>query len=116
MIDAGATATTLLLISGETHWFWTVETGGDKLTSILARSTKQTHEQAEQLKFDPAKLPSPASEFEPLEQRMDEIRSRIGKMYSDAVSQNTRFDVKQTWCTGGCCLTHQWIRRILSRL
>ena len=31
----------------------------------------------------------------------------------DDVRQNDRFEVVESWCLGGGCLAHQWIRRLM---
>ena len=43
MLDCGAATTNLVIVSGETHWSWTGELGGEDLTTALARVTKLTH-------------------------------------------------------------------------
>ena len=112
-VDAGAKSTTLVYVSGETHWFWTVENGGDSLTSALARSTKQTHHEADALKIQPENLTSPAEHYEPVENRMDELRSRLIKVADDAMKQNVRFDVIETYAAGGTSLAIGWMPRLL---
>ncbi len=113
LLESGAKATSMILVSSEAHWFWTLETGGEDLTSALARSTKSTHAEAEKLKRNPAALTMPSRQYKSVAQRMDETRSRLEKAFADATSQNTRFDVVQSWCMGGGCLAHQWMRRMM---
>ena len=113
VIESGAATTSLILISAETHWLWTIENGGDDLTSALARTSKKTYSEAEQLKRNPAGLALPSKDYTWVEQRQDELRSRMEKVFSDAVHQNPRFDVVEAWCMGGGCLAHQWIRRFM---
>ena len=112
LLDCGAAATNLLIVSGEGHFSWTFETGGEDLTAIIARSTKSTHGEAEQLKRNPATLPVPFENYAPVEKRLDEIRVRVETVMADAMQQNTHFDIGATWCVGGGCLAHQWIRRL----
>jgi Tfp pilus assembly PilM family ATPase len=113
IIDAGASSTSLILVSGEAHWAWTIESGGEDLTSLVARATKTTHAEAEKLKRNPAALRLPSRQYEPVEQRMEETRQRLEWVYADALKQNPRFEVAQSWCSGGACLAHQWIQRIM---
>ncbi|MDA8744734.1 zinc ribbon domain-containing protein [Rubripirellula amarantea] len=113
IVDAGADTTTIIFVSSETHWFWSIDSGGERLSSALARSTKSTTTQAEQLKRDPAKLTSPESQFSPVEERMDQLRVRLQQLKKDAIAQNSRFKCVQTWCLGGNAQTYQWIRRVL---
>lgn len=115
IVDCGATSTTLLYVSAETYWFWTVEMGGFDLDASLARSTKLTRSEAEKLKLDPVKLQWPADQYEPVQQRLDELRGRLQRIAKDAQTQNDRFDVTETWCMGGGCLPLQWIRRVILR-
>lgn len=111
--DCGASATSLILVSPETHWIWTIENGGEDLTAALSRRTKTTHSEAEALKRNPAELVDPAKNYAAVEQRQDELRARMEKVLEDARSQNHRFEVIESWCMGGGTLAHQWIRRLM---
>lgn len=113
MLDCGASATTLTLVSSEAHWSWTLESGGEELTGALARATKMTRGDAEKRKRNPAELDSPAKEYMLTEQKLDELRSRLETALADAKRQNKRFRVDSTWCIGGGCLAHEWIRRVI---
>jgi Tfp pilus assembly PilM family ATPase len=113
MVDCGASTTSLILVSGEAHWSWTIETGGEDLTSRLARSTKTKHSEAEQLKRNPAALTTPARQYKFIEDRQEELRSRLQTSLAEAIKQNPGFDVVQTWCFGGACLSHGWFRRMM---
>jgi Tfp pilus assembly PilM family ATPase len=113
IVDSGAASTSLIIVSAESHWSWTIETGGEDLTKRLARSTKETHGTAEESKRNPAALSMPAKEYETIEQRQEEMRMRLETSFSDALKQNPRFNVVQSWCVGGGCLSHGWIRRVL---
>jgi hypothetical protein len=103
------------MVSGESMWCWTLETGGEDLTALLARASKSTHEEAEKLKRNPAALTSPSKQYQPIEQRLDEVRSRLDTIATDGMRQNRDWKVIQTWCMGGGCQAHQWIRRELLR-
>ncbi len=113
LIDAGATFSTLVLISHESFWFWSIESGGEDLTSALARGTRKTHGESEQLKRFPAKIEHPRDGYEPVEKKLDEFRSRLQKLAAEGVNQNGRFQVTETWCFGGSAMTHSWVRRVL---
>lgn len=112
LIDCGASSIKMVVTSGETYWAWTVETGGEDLTSILARSTKTTHLEAETLKKNPAAIASPALMYQPIELRLDEVRVRLERILADAKQQNSRFEIKEVWCMGGGSFAHQWLRRL----
>jgi Tfp pilus assembly PilM family ATPase len=112
-VDAGAASTTLIYVSGETHWFWTVEQGGDNLTSTLARSTKKTHDEAEGLKTQPEKMEQPAQHFAAVDAKLAELRSRFKKIAEDALKQNDRFDPIETYVSGGAALTLGWTHKLL---
>lgn len=112
-IDAGAASTTMIYVSGETHWFWTVEQGGDNLTSALARSTKKTQDESETLKIQPEKLEQPAQHFAAVDAKLAEMRSRFKKIAEDALKQNDRFDPIKTYVSGGAALTLGWNRKLL---
>lgn len=113
IIDCGAQSTKVVIVSGETHWAWSIENGGEDLTSALARATKTTHVESEKLKKNPAEIPSPHSQYQSIEQRQMEVRSRLEKIFQDAKSQNSRFEIQQTWCIGGGAFAHGWLRRTL---
>jgi Tfp pilus assembly PilM family ATPase len=113
IVDYGAASTKVVIVSGETHWAWTIESGGEDLTSALARATKLTHIEAEKLKRNPAEIASPHAQYQPLEQRQSELRSRLEKIVQDAKTQNSRFQIEETWCIGGGTLAHGWLRRTL---
>lgn len=113
ILDCGAQKTTLVLVSSEAHWFWTVENGSEDITSLLAGATKSTHQAAEKLKRNVADLSYPATQYGTTENRLDETRSRLRMLLSDALSQNKRFDVIETWCSGGGVLVHQYLRRVM---
>ncbi|MEL6106241.1 MAG: pilus assembly protein PilM [Planctomycetota bacterium] len=114
IVDCGAQTTTLVLVSRNAHWIWTVEIGGEDLTGLLAREVKQSRMDAEPLKFAPHTLPSPASNYGPIENRLDEWRSRLSKLSSDAMELNPSFEVVNAFGCGGTTLTHQWYRRVMA--
>ena len=113
IIDCGAASTKIVIVSGETHWAWSIENGGEDLTTALARATKTTHAEAEKLKRNPAELPSPHSDYQLLEQRQIDVRSRLERMMQDAKNQNSRFQIQQSWCVGGGVFAHGWLRRTM---
>ncbi len=113
LVDAGATFTTLVLVSKESFWYWSIESGGEDLTSALARSLKLTHSEAEELKRFPAKIDNPRDGYEAVEQRLGELRSRLQKVLAEGENQNGRTNIGETWCVGGSPLTHAWIRIVL---
>ena len=113
LVDCGAAATNVLLVSGEAHWNWTVDVGGQDFTNNLARAAKSVREEAEKLKRNPAALKSPANEYQGVESRLDELRSRLSMVFTDGLNQDNPFTSIQSWCSGGACQTHQWIRRVM---
>ncbi|MCS7470355.1 pilus assembly protein PilM [Stieleria sp. ICT_E10.1] len=113
LFDCGAEMTIAFLISGASCWFWSFESGGNEFTRLISRSTKTTHSDAEKLKRNPASLEHPETQFERVEQRIDEMRGRLSKLVNDQCEQHDEFDIQQTWCCGGGALTHGWIKRIL---
>lgn len=116
VIDAGASQTTLVIVSADTCWFRAVPSGSEDLTSLLARSTKTVASEAEKLKRDPAKLQRPAEMFAPVETKQEELRARLETIAEEARRKNDPFDIVETWCVGGAPLTHGWLRRVaLSR-
>lgn len=113
IVDCGAQSTKVVIVSGESHWAWSIENAGEDLTTALARTTKTTHLEAEKLKRNPAEIASPHLQYQAVEQRQSELRSRLEKILRDAKSQNSRFDIVQTWCIGGGAFAHGWLRRTM---
>ncbi len=113
LVDCGASATNVLLVSGEAHWSWTVDVGGQDFTSNLARSAKTVQEEAEKLKRNPAALKSPANQYQGVESRLDELRSRLSMVFADGLKQDNPFTSIESWCSGGASQTHQWMRRVM---
>jgi Tfp pilus assembly PilM family ATPase len=113
LVECGAATTNLVIVSDEAHWAWSIESGGENLTAALARQSKTGQSEAEQLKRNPAALTLPSKDYASVEQRQDELRMRIERVFEDAMLQNPRFRVIQSWCLGGGCLAHQWIRRLM---
>lgn len=115
LVDCGASATTVTIVSAETQWCWTLDTGGEDCTVLLARQAKTTHDAAEQLKRNPADLKCPSADYTLIEEKLDAMRLRLGAIVSDARKQNARFEIKSSWCMGGGSLTHQWVRRVMCK-
>jgi Tfp pilus assembly PilM family ATPase len=113
IIEGGASFTTLHLVNNESFWFWSSESGGEDLTSTLARVGRMTMQAAEDLKRNPAKIDHPHDGFEPVEQRLADFRMRLKKVFAEGVQQNGRVRVDRTWCCGGAPLTHGWIRHMV---
>lgn len=113
ILDCGAATTNFVIVSGETYWSWTRESAGEDLTTALARATKTTHAEADKHKRNPAALDSPSRHYQAVEQKQDELRSRLQTILIDALNQNKRFEIVQSWCVGGGCLAHQWMRRLM---
>ena len=113
LLDAGAETTTLVIVSNEAFWFWNAESGGELLTTAVVSNSKLVVAEAEQKKMQPAKMDDPRAQFVVVERRLIELRARLEKMVDEAKNQNERFHIVQSWCIGGSCLTHQWIRRIM---
>ena len=111
-LDCGASGTTLILVSNDAHWIWTIESGGEDITAKISRTTKSTRSQAEQIKRNPADIESPSWQYEPVEQHLMELRARLETVFANAKKQNSRFQTKSTWCFGGACMAHEWIRLV----
>lgn len=112
IVDCGASAVSLILVSSDAQWSWTTETGGEDLTSQLARVTTTTHAEAEKLKRDPSALAKPAH-YVAVENRQDLVRPRLESAFGESRKQNDRFDIVGCWCVGGGCKAHQWMRRVI---
>lgn len=115
LIDAGASTTHLIVVSAESHWSWTIETGGEDTTFQLASTAKVNRQNAEALKRDPSQLPNIWEQYLAVETGLDTLRSRIETMFGDAMKQDNPFDPVSSWCVGGAWQTHQWTRRIMTK-
>lgn len=113
LFDCGASVTNLVVVSSETQWAWTFESGGEDFTSRIATGMKTSHAEAEKFKQNPAEFSHPAEQYRVVEQRQDETRVRIDASIADALQQNKRLRVTQSFCCGGGCLSLGWIRRIM---
>lgn len=113
LFDAGASSTKMILVSGNAVWFWTVEAGGEDLTTALAGSAKVVAADADEKKTNPAALESPRLHFEPVLKKQEELRARLEQIFGEAGKFHDSFNVTSTWCFGGACLTHAWIRNTL---
>lgn len=114
LIDAGASTTHLIIVSAESHWNLTIETGGEDTTFRLASTAKVNRKDAEALKRDLSHLSNISDQYLAVEVGLDTLRSRIETMYGDAMKQDNPFDPVSSWCVGGAWQTHQWTRRIMT--
>ena len=115
IIDAGATTTSLMLLSGEAFWCWTIENGGENFLSPIIKATHCVTKEAELLKKSPDKIAYPYEPFALIGSQQDQLRARMKQVIVDAKKQNDRFHVTQTWCVGGTPLTHGWISKVMLR-
>lgn len=115
LVDAGASMTTLVYVSKDACLYWTIEQGSEDLTSRLARSTKLTKAEAEQLKINPAGLQHPKHDYQEIEAKLDELRHRLTKASADLLNKAPYLDPMQTWCFGGGSKVHDWARRVVCK-
>lgn len=113
LMDVGAAKTTMVLVSPISIWYWTQETGGEDITSIVARETKLTHEKAEQAKRNLAAIESPNRVDFQIEQKQAALRMRLIKLLEEGKNTFGHMDVQQTWCVGQAHLQHGFLRRVL---
>lgn len=115
IVDAGASKTTLLLITPISIWFWSHESGGEDATAAVARQTKLTAEDAEQAKRNLATMDSPHEIDEQVQAKQEIIRARLVKLREEADKTFRHFDVQTTWCVGAAHQQHGFIQRVLMR-
>jgi Tfp pilus assembly PilM family ATPase len=113
LVDCGASATNMIVVSAESQWVWTLESGGEDMTAMIARPTKKMLSEAEKLKRNPADLAHPARDYRGVEQRQEVSRVRIEAAFGEAMKQNKRLLVQRSFCCGGGCLAHAWVRRVM---
>lgn len=113
MVDAGATTTTLLFVSCESVWFWTVDAGGKDFDLAISRTAKVTRDQAEQIKCAPDPFGDVHTTDDATRPIMLEHRSRIQRIARDASAQNGRFDVRHVWVMGGGSLAMGYARHVI---
>ncbi|QEG38460.1 pilus assembly protein PilM [Roseimaritima ulvae] len=108
LVDAGASGTTLLIITANAFLFRSVDGGGEALTGQLARNAKLTAEQAEKWKHHPATATDPASCFPALTERMQGSVQRLRRAFDEAQQQLGVGAVSSVWCVGGGSRMHGW--------
>ena len=113
LVDCGATATNVVIVSHSAVFLSCNENGGEDLTTVIARHAKLTNSDADKLKRDPAKIANPSVALELMDQKMAESRQRLEKIIKFAKDQNLKSDIVQTWCVGGGALCHGWVRNVL---
>ncbi|MEO1617325.1 MAG: pilus assembly protein PilM [Planctomycetota bacterium] len=113
-VDCGAESTSIVFVSKNAHWVWTLEMGGEGLTALLARETKKTRGEAEIIKRSLQKLENPALRYSSCEDKMVDWREKLRRVVGEAKNANSHFDVVSVEACGGSCLTHQWFERVLA--
>lgn len=114
-VDAGASKTTILLISPISCWYWSQESGGEDATAVVARQTKVTAEEAEQSKQNLASLKAPHDVDDQIREKHEIIRARLRKLFQEADKTFRHFDVQETWCVGSAHQQHGFLRRVLMK-
>ncbi|MEO9591675.1 pilus assembly protein PilM [Rhodopirellula bahusiensis] len=114
-VDAGASKTTMLLISPVSVWFWSYESGGEDATAVVARRTKVTAEEAEQSKRNLASLKTPHDVDDDIREKHEVTRARLRKLFQEADKTFRHFDVKETWCVGSAHQQHGFLRRVMMK-
>jgi Tfp pilus assembly PilM family ATPase len=115
LIDAGASKTTMLLISPISIWFWSHESGGEDITAVVARRTKTTAEDAEQSKRNLASIKEPHEVDDDILEKQEITRARLRKLYEEADKTFRHFDIQATWCVGAAHQQHGFLRRVMMK-
>lgn len=115
LIDAGASKTTMLLISPISIWFWSHESGGEDITAVVARRTKTTAEDAEQSKRNLASIKEPHEVDDDILEKQEITRARLRKLYEEADKTFRHFDIQATWCVGSAHQQHGFLRRVMMK-
>lgn len=115
LFDCGASVTNVVIVSSETQWAWTFDSGGEHCTSKIATGLQINHADAEKVKQNPAEIPDLAESYRAVEQHLDDSKHRIHAAIADALLQNKRFLVTKSFCCGGGCFSLGWMRRIMFR-
>ncbi|MEM6469324.1 MAG: pilus assembly protein PilM [Planctomycetota bacterium] len=113
LVDCGAAKTSLILMSAEAYWIWTMEFGGEELTGLLARETKRPRSEAEDLKLNPHQIENPARQFATTEERLNDWSIKLRRIFDEAKTTYEFFDVVKTFACGGGCQTLRWFDRVL---
>ncbi|SMP66034.1 Tfp pilus assembly protein, ATPase PilM [Neorhodopirellula lusitana] len=114
IICAGASMTTMVLVSPISIWYWSHESGGEDVTSSVARETKLTSKQAEQAKRNLAALDCPGRVDDVIEQKQVALKRRLSKLLQDAQATFDHMDVQQVWCVGQAHQQHGFLRRVMT--
>ena len=116
-IDWGVEATIAVVVTGRSIWVKSCEIGGEDFSSILARASKTTLSDADELKKNPFQLEDPAMVFEKFGPKLEQLRQRLMVGFSVSKTRETKqtqkqknlhdFTALETWCIGGGghCLT-----------
>jgi len=112
LLDVGASKTMLVLVSPISFWYWSHETGGEDVTTLVARHTKKTAEEADQAKRNLAAVELPDLVDASIAEKQEAQRIRLTKMMEEARKMFRHLQVTQTWCVGGGQFQHGFHRRV----
>lgn len=114
LLDVGASKTMLILVSPISLWYWSHETGGEDVTTLVARHAKRTAEEADQVKRNLAALDLPDVVDAEIAEKQAAQQIRLTKMMEEARKTFRHMQVTQTWCVGGGQFQHGFHRRVAS--
>ncbi len=112
LVDLGADGGNVVVSTPGSVWFRTFGQGGESLTSLLVKQFNLTHEQAEQVKREPAKSRRYGQLREACRPLLVQIYSEIERSlasYGKAVADRP---VRQIYLTGGAAQTHGLVRQL----
>lgn len=115
VMDCGAQTTNLLVTSPSDIWFGDFESGSDAITTLIAKATQKTHDDAEQFKFDPSRIEKPAEAWSEVDALFSSWQSSLIRLFGEAQRFNKNWRAPMLWCTGGGCRVQNFFRDFVQK-
>jgi type IV pilus assembly protein PilM len=112
LVDLGADGGNVVVSTPGSVWFRTFGQGGENVTSQLVKQFNLTHEQAEQVKREPAKARRYGLLREAVRPLLVQIYSEVERSLASFEKSAVRRPVRQIYLTGGAAQTPGLIRQL----
>jgi type IV pilus assembly protein PilM len=112
LVDLGADGGNVVVSTPGSVWFRSFGQGGESFTSPLVKQFNLTHEQAEQVKREPAKSRRYGQLREAHRPLLVQIYSEIERSLASYVKAVADRPVRQIYLTGGAAQTHGLVRQL----
>jgi type IV pilus assembly protein PilM len=111
-VDLGTDSTNIVISSPRSVWFRTFGQGGDSLTSLLVKQLALTHQQAEQVKREPAKARRFGQWREAVRPAFVQLAGEIERSLANYTKLYADHPVRQIYGLGGAFQTHGLLRHL----